>query len=561
MSRPVILTVDDRPEGLAAIRRELDKRYGEDYQIECVSSATQALVRLEAWRDAGIEIPLILSDMWMPGMSGIEFLARARDLYPKARRAVVVDFADRDAAEPLLRAIAMNEVDAYVDRPWDSADERFHRFVTESLATWAEDHRRGQILVQMVGEQWAPRCHELRDLLDRNRVPNTFYSDDTPQGQAILNLVSDREVEYPVVLLADGQVLMDPSNSELSDAIQELTMLDVTSPVEARTFDVVVVGAGPAGLSAAVYGASEGLETLVVEREARGGQAGTSSLVRNYLGFPTGISGSELAARAYHQAWTFGADFLIGREVTALERREECLWLSLSDGRQVAGRTVILAVGIDYRRLEGAELERFTGAGVFYGAAVSEARGMAGQRVHVVGGGNSAGQAAVHLAKHARHVTLVVRGDSLDRSMSTYLIKEIEADETIDVRLNTTVAGCGGDYRLRWLVLEDRGTGEQERVETAGLFVLIGGTPHTGWLPPEIVCDEQGYVVTGRDLLEDNAYRGAWPLKRQPFPAETSMPGVFAVGDVHHGSIKRVASAVGEGSVAISYLHRYLNES
>jgi thioredoxin reductase (NADPH) len=235
--------------------------------------------------------------------------------------------------------------------------------------------------------------------------------------------------------------------------------------------------------------------------------------------------------------------------------------LSLSDGRQVAGRTVILAVGIDYRRLEGAELERFTGAGVFYGAAVSEARGMAGQRVHVVGGGNSAGQAAVHLAKHARHVTLVVRGDSLDRSMSTYLIKEIEADETIDVRLNTTVAGCGGDYRLRWLVLEDRGTGEQERVETAGLFVLIGGTPHTGWLPPEIVCDEQGYVVTGRDLLEDNAYRGAWPLKRQPFPAETSMPGVFAVGDVHHGSIKRVASAVGEGSVAISYLHRYLNES
>jgi thioredoxin reductase (NADPH) len=561
MPRPVILTVDDRPEGLAAIRRELDKRYGDDYQIECVSAPRQALTRLEAWRDAGIEIPLILSDLWMPEMSGIEFLARARDLYPKARRAVVIDFADRSAAEPLLQAMAMNEVDAYVNRPWDSPDERFHRFVTESLAAWAEDHHRGQIMIQMVGNQWAPRCHELRDLLERNRVPHVFYTADAPQGQAILSLASDREVEYPVILLADGELLMNPSNSELSDAIQQLTMLDVTSPVEARTFDVVVVGAGPAGLAAAVYGASEGLETLVIEREARGGQAGTSSLVRNYLGFPTGISGSELAARAYHQAWTFGADFLIGREVTALERRDRFLWLELSDGQQVAARTIILAVGIDYRRLAGTDLQKFTGAGVFYGAAVSEARGMAGQQVHVVGGGNSAGQAAMHLAKHARHVTLVVRGNSLDRSMSSYLIQEIEADETIDVRLNTTVAGCGGDYRLRWLILEDGRTGERERVEAAGLFVLIGGRPHTGWLPPEIACDGQGYVVTGRDLLEEEAYRGAWPLERQPFPAETSMPGVFAVGDVRHGSVKRVASAVGEGSVAISYLHRYLNET
>jgi thioredoxin reductase (NADPH) len=557
--RPVILTVDDDREGLAAIRRELDKRYGDDYQIKCMRSPRQALAELAAWCKAGVEIPLILSDMWMPEMPGIEFLARARDLYPKARRAVVVDFGDRSAAEPLLQAMAMSEVDAYVSRPWGSPDEAFHRFVTESLADWAEGQGRGHIVVQVVGEQWAPRCHELRDLLDRNRVPHAFYEEDSPRGRALLRLVSDRTVEYPVVLLANADVLMNPSNSELSDAIQALTMLDVASPVEARTFDVVVVGAGPAGLSAAVYAASEGLATLVVEREALGGQAGTSSLVRNYLGFPTGISGGDLAARAYRQAWTFGADFVIGREVTALERGDACLSLTLSDGRRVDSRTVVLAVGINYRRLPVPELARFNGAGVFYGAAVSEARAIAGQQVYVVGGGNSAGQAAMHLAKHAGHVTMVVRSASLARSMSDYLIKQIGADETIDVRLNTEVVGGGGDYRLRWLELAQRGAGERERVDAGGLFVLIDGTPHTAWLPPGIVCDRRGYVVTGQDLLEGEAGRAAWPLARQPFPVETSMPGVFAIGDVRHGTVRRVASAVGEGSIAISYLYRYLN--
>jgi thioredoxin reductase (NADPH) len=559
MSRPVILTVDDDREGLAAIRRELDKRYGDDYRIECVDSPEQALAELAGWCEAGVEIPLILSDMWMPQMSGIEFLARARDLYPKARRAVVIDFGDRSAAEPLLQAMAMSEVDAYVSRPWGSPDEAFHRFVTESLAEWAETSRPGHVVVQLVGQQWAPRCHELRDLLNRNRVPHAFYDEASPRGQALLRLVSDREIEYPVVLLANAEVLMNPSNSELSDAIQNLTMLDVTSPVEARTFDVVVVGAGPAGLSAAVYAASEGLGTLVVEREALGGQAGTSALVRNYLGFPTGISGGDLAARAYRQAWTFGADFLIGREVTGLEQHDGGLSLTLSDGRRIDSRAVVLAVGINYRRLEVPDLTKFTNAGVFYGAAVSEARGMAGQQVYVVGGGNSAGQAAMHLAKYAGHVTIVVRSPSLARSMSDYLIKQIDAEETIDVRLNTEVVGGGGDYRLRWLELARRGTSGKERVDAGGLFVLIGGTPHTGWLPAGIVCDARGYVVTGQDLLVGEPYGGAWPLERQPFPVETSMPGVFAIGDVRHGAVKRVASAVGEGSIAISYLYRYLN--
>ncbi|HSJ57405.1 MAG TPA: NAD(P)/FAD-dependent oxidoreductase, partial [Anaerolineae bacterium] len=353
--------------------------------------------------------------------------------------------------------------------------------------------------------------------------------------------------------------LMNPSNSELSDAIQKLTMLDVASPVESRLFDVVIVGAGPAGLSAAVYGASEGLAILVVEREALGGQAGTSSLVRNYLGFPTGISGSDLAARAYHQAWTFGANFLIGREVTGLRRHDGHLCLTLSDGREAQSRSLVLAVGINYRRLDLPDLEKFVGSGVFYGAAVSEARGVADQQVYVVGGGNSAGQAAMHLAKYADHVTMLVRGSSLADTMSDYLITEIEADETIDVRPHTEVVGGGGDYRLRWLEIEDHHTGERERVDAGGLFVLIGGTPHTEWLPPEIVCDEQGYIVTGQDLVEEPGYRGSWSLQRQPFPVETSMPGVFAVGDVRHESVKRVASAVGEGSIAISYLHRYLS--
>jgi thioredoxin reductase (NADPH) len=560
-TRPVILVVDDNPEDLAAIRQELDSRYAGDYRIECQRSAAQALAELENWRNAGIEIPLILCDMWMPEMPGVEFLARARNLYPKARRAAIVEFGDRAAAEPLLQAMAMSEVDAYVPRPWEPPDEGFHRFVTESLADWAEAHQRGHIVVQVVGGQWSPRCHELRDLLDRNRVPHAFHDDDSPHGQALLRLVSDREVEYPVVVLGNAEVLMNPSNTELSDAIQNLTMFDVTSPIEARTFDVVVVGAGPAGLSAAVYGASEGLETLVVEPEALGGQAGTSSLVRNYLGFPTGISGSDLAGRAYRQAWIFGASFLIGRKVTGLERKGEFLTLSLSDGRSVDSRTVVLATGIEYRRLEVPALAGFTGAGVFYGAAVSEARGMAGQQVYVVGGGNSAGQAAMHLAKYARHVTMVVRGSSLTEHMSHYLITQINAEEVIDVRLNTEVADGGGDYRLRWLELAHRESGQRERVDAGGLFVLIGGTPHTGWLPAEIACDGRGYIVTGQDLQDAGIDPGVWPLRRLPFPLETSMPGVLAVGDVRYGTVKRVASAVGEGSIAISYLHRYLNST
>jgi thioredoxin reductase (NADPH) len=449
--------------------------------------------------------------------------------------------------------MSMNEVQAYVAKPWGSPDETFHRFVTESLQEWAEDHRPGLSLVQIVGEQWSPRCHELRDLLDRNSVVHTFHDNDSERGRALLQRLGVAESECPIAILADGRVLKNPSNSELGDALQTLTMLDISSPVEKRTFDVVVVGAGPAGLSAAVYGASEGLETLVVEREAIGGQAGTSSLVRNYLGFPTGISGNDLAERAYHQAWTFGAHFLIAREVAGLARQDEHLLLALSDGRQVRSRAVILATGATYRRLGIPELEAFTGAGVFYGAAVSEARAMTGQQVYVIGGGNSAGQSAMHLAKYADHVTLLVRGPSLEKSMSEYLIRELEADETITVRLNTQAVGGGGDYRLRWLRLEDRVSRHRERVEAGAVFVLIGAKPHTTWLPAAVVRDEGGYIVTGQDLPA-----GEGEGQRTPYPLETSMAGVFAAGDVRHRSVKRVASAVGEGSIAIAQVHQYL---
>jgi thioredoxin reductase (NADPH) len=407
-----------------------------------------------------------------------------------------------------------------------------------------------------VGKRGAQRSQELRDLLQRNTISYEFEEADSAEGQALLAQVGQTAARLPVVVMLDGQVLVAPSNAEFGAAFVGEDEEQVTP--ERAIFDDVVVGAGPAGLAAAVNAASEGLRTLVVEREAVGGQAGYSSQIRNYLGFPRGLAGAELGRSGYLQAWIFGANFRFLREAIALRRGGPGVVVLLSDGKEEAGRVAILALGLSYRRLDVPGLDALNGAGVFYGAAVAEAKGFAGLDVYVVGGANSAGQAALDLAKFAARVTLVVRGGSLAAGISDYLVKQIEAAENIAVRLNTRVIDGGGDGRLERLVLHDAAAGRTETVAAAALFILIGAQPHTDWLPPEIARDEAGFIVTGQDLLDGDERRSTWPLLRRPFPLETSAPGVFAVGDVRHGSVKRVASAIGEGSIVIGMIHQYL---
>jgi thioredoxin reductase (NADPH) len=546
-SKPVIFAVDAGVESFARIEYGLRRRYGVDYRVVCESSAMGAMKTLRELKAAGEKVALVLADQWMPDISGVEFLARARQLFPSTKRAVLIEWGDRSTQGPVLRAMTLGHIDYYINKPERPGDENFHRMIAEFLYDWAKVNRPVYKEIEVVGEREAPRSQELRDILNRHGVLHAFYPVESMEGQELLARVGKTSAALPVLVLFGKQVLIDPSNAELADAF------GVNRPLEQREVDLVIVGAGPAGLAAAVYGASEGLSTLILEGEAVGGQAGTSSLIRNYLGFPWGVGGAELARRATEQAWWFGATFRFMRNATALRREGSELVVTLSDRTEVVGRAVVLATGVSYRRLAIPSLEGLVGAGVFYGAAVSEAQAMKGQEVYVVGGANSAGQAAMHLSKYASRVTLLVRGRSLSTSMSDYLIKEIEVADNIDVRFETTVVGGGGEGRLEHLLLKNSVSGLTETVCGAALFVLIGAEPHTGWLPEEIERDRRGYVLTGQDHLRD----GQWPLGRPPLLMETSMPGVFAVGDVRLGSVKRVASAVGAGAIAIQSVHEY----
>jgi thioredoxin reductase (NADPH) len=560
MPNPVILAIDNSREALAIIEQELRRRYSTDYDIVCEVSESAALDKLEALRAATQPVAVVLSDCSLDEMSGTHFLLHAHELHPDARRGLLVSWGDKSAAQTIIQAMALGYIDAYAVKPLSSPDESFHHFITGFLGDWAREHRPRSEMVRVVGERWERRSHELRDVLERNSIPYGFYEAESEEGRALLDRCDTFDGTLPVVVMFDGRWMANPTNMELATALHASTLFDFSGIPEGEVVDVVIVGAGPTGLSAAVYGASEGLHTVVIEREAMGGQAGMSSRIRNYLGFPTGISGNELASRAYHQAWLFGADFTLTQEVVGLRPEGATRVIMLSDGTELATRTVVLAMGADYRQLDIPGIEPFVGAGVFYGAASAEAVAMRGKTAFVVGGGNSAGQAALHLARYARQVTLLVRGESLERSMSEYLIKEIDGAENVDVRLNTEVVDGGGEHRLEWLQLENKLTGESETVSAAALFVMIGAVPQTGWLPPEIECDERGYVITGQHLLRGGPDATRWPLERPPFLLETSLPGVFAAGDVRHRSVKRVASAVGEGSIAIQFIHEYLSQ-
>lgn len=554
-SQPVILLIDDDRETLAELREVVERRYGADYHVLPESSTESGLTLLHDLRTRNADLALVVADQWMPGMTGVDFLSRVHDLHPDAKRVLVIDAMDQRASAPLAQALALGRIDQHVHRPWQPAEDLLHPVLTELLAEWTRRHRPRFEAVRIVGNRWDARSHELRDLLDRNNVPHGFYDADSEPGRNLLRELGATDERLPVVSLYRGPTIVQPSNVDVADAF------GVKTRAPDDVMDLAVIGAGPAGLAAAVYGSSEGLHTVVLEREAMGGQAGTSSMIRNYLGFPRGVSGTELAQRAYSQAWSFGTQFIFTQEARQLRAEGEERRVALTGGTEIRARAVVLATGVAYRRLGVPGIDRHLGAGVFYGAATTEGKAMTGQHVWVVGAANSAGQAAVHLARYADRVTLLARGDSLAATMSAYLLREIERAKNIEVRLNTRVIDGRGEQRLEGILLENTERGAREEVDAVALFILIGAAPHTAWLGDAVARDRRGFVLTGGDLSTGLDGEPRWPLARPPRPFETSLPGVFAVGDVRHGSIKRVASAVGEGSIAVSFIHEYLRDS
>ncbi len=549
-SVPVLFAVDEDARFLRDVERELLDRYARSYRIVCVSSAEEAMAQLEALADAGEDVALVLSAQWLGGTTGGELLGKVRALHPHAQRGLLIkwgSWGDGRTAEEIFQAMARRQIEYYVIRPSQSPDELFHQSVSTFLLEWAHARRVSPHTVRIISESWTGRAHELKEVLGRCAVPHAFLLADSPDGRALVAESGDGE-PLPLVVFPNGNVLANPTNLELASAA------GATIDPDRREYDVVIVGGGPAGLSAAVYGASEGFRTLVVDDGGIGGQATSSSLIRNYLGFPRGVSGRRLAESAYEQAWVFGAKFAFMHDATAIRREDDHLHVALSDGGEVRAHAVILATGATYRRLGVPELEALVGAGVFYGGPASEAPTTVDEEVYVVGGANSGGQAALHLAEYARRVTLVVRAESLDKGMSHYLVRQVEATTNIGVRLETEVIGGGegGDGWLERLVLRSRADGATETVAADELFLMIGARPNTDWLPLELARGDGGFIRTGPDLIGD----GDWPLEeRDPFSLETSMPGVFAAGDVRHGSMNRVASAVGEGSIAIKLVH------
>lgn len=550
LPRPVLLVVDDDPGELRKVERALERRFGDAAGVAACDGARDALATLERLARDGAAVALAavgLRDV----EEAVALLRRVRAAQPGAARALLVGMDEVAASGPgpqaRLRAMALGEVDFTIAKGWASPEEWLYPQVQDALSAWTLAHRPRHEHFRVVGEQWSPRSHEIRDLLTRNGVPFAFHAADSAAGRRLLAEHGLSSSPLPVAIGFDGQVLVAPDDEDFARALGVLTR-----PPPGRA-DVVVLGAGPAGLAAAVYAASEGLGTVVVEPHALGGQAGSSSRIRNYLGFPRGVAGTELTMRAFEQARVFGAELVFTRRAVALEARGDDRAVALSGGTEVVARAVVIATGVAYRRLGVAALDRLVGMGVFYGAAAAEARAMTGQRVLVVGAGNSAGQAALHLARFAARVTLLARGPSLAASMSDYLVRELATRENVDVRVRARVVDGRGEGRLEAVAVEDAATGRREEVAATALFALIGAEPRTEWLADRVARDAAGYVHSGADVPAER-----WPLRRPPLPFESSLPGVFVAGDVRHGSVKRVAAAVGEGSVAIGSVHQYL---
>ncbi len=545
-SKPAILVVDDDAEVLRAIARDLRRQYGEAYRVLRAASGEEALDAVRDLDAKGDPIALFLSDQRMPGMSGVEFLEEATALFPDAKRVLLTAYADTEAA---IRAINRARTDYYLMKPWDPPEELLYPILDDLLEDWKLSFRPAYSGVRVVGDRWSPETYAVKDFLARNLVPYKWLDvERSDEARALLEQHGGRGA-LPLVLFPDGDSLQKPTPPELGEK------LGLQMTADREFYDLVIVGGGPAGLAAAVYGASEGLKTVLVEREAPGGQAGTSSRIENYLGFPSGLSGAELTRRAVAQARKFEAEVLAPVEATGLRAEDGYHLVSLSNGNEIACHALMIASGVQYKTLDAPGFDALTGRGIYYGAAMAEAMACRDERVFIIGAGNSAGQAAMYFARYAAHVTMLVRGGDLGKSMSQYLIDQIEATDIIEVLLNTEAVEAKGADRLEALTLKNSETGEVKDVETSTVFIFIGAAPHTDWLGDVLVRDERGFIVTGPDLK--NRY-DHWPLDRDPFLLETCRPGVFAVGDVRHGSVKRVASGVGEGSVAISFVHQHL---
>ncbi len=550
-ARTAILTVDDDPGVSRSVARDLRRRYGEQHRIVRAESGPAALDALREMKLRGDELALILADYRMPQMSGIEFLERAMELYPLARRVLLTAYADTGAA---IDAINVIDLDHYLLKPWDPPEEKLYPVVDTLLSQWLAADRRPVRVTKLIGHRWSARSSGVREFLARNQVAYRWYDSEEPDGQRLLAAAGADGLRLPVVITPDAEVLVEPADAELAGKVGL-----ATTPSE-DFYDLVVIGGGPAGLGAAVYGASEGLRTVLVERTATGGQAGASSRIENYLGFPDGVSGAQLTERARLQASKFGAEVLTTREVVSLDINGSARSVRFTDGTSIGAHTVILATGVSYRQLTAPGLAELTGCGIYYGSALTEAANCRGQDVYIVGGANSAGQAAVHMSRQAKSVTLLVRGPALERSMSYYLIQQITAIAGISVRTCTEVIAAHGTGHLGKLKLRDTSTGAVETVDAQWLFVFIGAAPLTDWLDGVVVRDDRGFIVAGPDLSVGGERPPGWQLDRPPYHLETNVPGVFVAGDVRAESAKRVASAVGEGAMAVMLVHRYLEK-
>jgi len=547
MPRPILLAIDDDVSVLEAVVQDLRRQYGNTYRVMRAASGQAALDTLTQLKTREEPVALLISDQRMPGMSGVEFLEQARDLYPDARRVLLTAYADTGAA---IRAINSARIHYYLSKPWDPPEEKLYPVLNDLLEDWKGSFHPAFEGIRVIGHRWSPDTHSVRNFLSRNHVPYRWV--DVAAGTEGLNLLGERHLDHeklPVVLFADGSTLVDPELETLAAKVG----LRVQATED--FYDLIVVGAGPAGLAAAVYGASEGLKTLIIEPDAPGGQAGSSSRIENYLGFPSGITGSELGRRAHAQASRFGAEFLTQR-ATGMRIDGQYRFVQLADGGQVSSHSVLLAPGVQYRKLDLPGCDRLTGRGIYYGAALVEALSCKDEDVFIVGGANSAGQAALHFAKYATKVTMLVRGEGLSATMSKYLIDEIARTSNIVVEARTKVLEAKGDERLEQLRLH--GADGEKEVPASSLFVFIGAAPVTAWLPSCVLRDDKGFLLAGPDLRIGGKWPESWRESREPFLLESSVPGVFVAGDVRHGSVKRVASAVGEGSIAVQLIHQYL---
>lgn len=543
-----MLTIDDDPSVSRAVARDLRRHYGEDHRIVRAESGPDALGTLKELKLRGETVAMLIADYRMPQMSGIEFLEQAMDLYPAARRVLLTAYADTHAA---IDAINVVDLDHYLLKPWDPPEEKFYPVIDALLDAWRAAPEHPIPHTKVIGHRWSARSWQVRDFLARNGLYYTWFMADEPAGQRLLTAAGEDGRRLPVVITERGTPLIEPSDAELADT------LGLTTTPSQEFYDLIVIGGGPAGLAAAVYGASEGLRTVLIERTATGGQAGQSSRIENYLGFPDGVSGGQLADRARRQAEKFGAELITARKAVALEVNGPKRTVRFADGGSIDAHAVILATGVAYRNLEADGCAELTGCGVYYGAAVSVASECQDEEVYVVGGANSAGQAAMYLSRHAKSVTIVVRAPSLEASMSYYLIQQIEQNPKITVRTCTEVRRASGDDHLEKLTLVNNRTGDSEEVACARMFIFIGAAPRTDWLDGVVARDDHGFILTGPDLRNVCG----WTLERPPHHLETSVPGVFATGDVRAESAKRVAAAVGEGSMAVMLVHRYLAEA